>query len=147
MPSHNRKRSIKLAGRKTSISIEDEFWDSIQEIAALEGISIPDLISEIDDARQERILVSAIRLFVLRRSNQSTTSFGGCVVQLIRLARAKTPASEALGKMLDCINLYLATFGDPNVQFYERCRVRIAFAGRAPTNDLTIQFLKTVDKL
>jgi predicted DNA-binding ribbon-helix-helix protein len=147
MQSQNKKRSITLAGRKTSITIEDDFWYALQEIASVQGISISDLIFKIDNDRGQSNLSSAIRVFVLRCSNRPTMSFDRCVDQLVRFTRSKTPADEALGMMIDNLNLYLATFDDPNVRFYERCRVRIVFADRAANNDLTIRFLRKVDQL
>jgi predicted DNA-binding ribbon-helix-helix protein len=59
------KRSIKIAGRKTSVSLEDAFWKAFKEIAAAKGVPIQDLISKINKERQHGNLSSAIRLFVL----------------------------------------------------------------------------------
>jgi predicted DNA-binding ribbon-helix-helix protein len=59
------KRSIVLAGRKTSISLEDGFWDGLREIAERRGESLSKLVSSIDAGRQFSNLSSAIRLFVL----------------------------------------------------------------------------------
>jgi predicted DNA-binding ribbon-helix-helix protein len=62
-----RKRSIHLHGQKTSISLEDEFWSALQEIAALRNERVPDLINAIADQRPDSLnLSSAVRLFVLR---------------------------------------------------------------------------------
>jgi predicted DNA-binding ribbon-helix-helix protein len=147
MLSRNQKRSVKVGDRLTSITIEDDFWHALKEIAAVQGISISDLVLKIDSDRQQRKLSSAIRVFVLRCSNSPTMSFGRCVDRLVQLTRSKTPADETLSKMIHNLNLYLAAFGDPNVRFYERCRVRIAFADKAANNDLAIQFLKRIDNL
>jgi predicted DNA-binding ribbon-helix-helix protein len=59
------KRSIIISGRKTSISLEDEFWDGLREIAALQGVTMSTLVSTIDTNLQHQNLSSAIRLFVL----------------------------------------------------------------------------------
>jgi predicted DNA-binding ribbon-helix-helix protein len=59
------KRSIILAGRKTSVSLEDEFWEGLKEIAAARDIRLADLASKIDSERRHANLSSAIRLFVL----------------------------------------------------------------------------------
>jgi predicted DNA-binding ribbon-helix-helix protein len=59
------KRSIVIAGRKTSISVEDEFWDSLKEIAGERGMTVAAMIGAIDDDRQHANLSSAFRLFVL----------------------------------------------------------------------------------
>ena len=63
-----RKRSLTLRGHRTSVSLEDEFWDVFREIAAKDGIAINALAAEIDAGRDlDTGLASAIRLFVLRR--------------------------------------------------------------------------------
>ena len=59
------KRSIVLAGHKTSVSLEDAFWKGLKEIAALRLTNLSDLIGEIDTQRQHGNLSSAVRLFVL----------------------------------------------------------------------------------
>ncbi len=60
-----RKRSILVAGHKTSISLEDEFWDGLKKIAVARNAGLGALVSEIDSKRQHGNLSSAIRLFVL----------------------------------------------------------------------------------
>ena len=64
-PSLVIKRSIKIAGRKTSVSLEDAFWKAFKEIAATKGVPVTSLVSMIDSGRQSINLSSAIRLFVL----------------------------------------------------------------------------------
>jgi predicted DNA-binding ribbon-helix-helix protein len=63
------KRSIVIAGHKTSVSIEDAFWTALKEIAQLRRQSLAELIGAIDGARQianySGNLSSAIRVFVL----------------------------------------------------------------------------------
>jgi predicted DNA-binding ribbon-helix-helix protein len=59
------KRSVVIAGHKTSISVEDEFWDRLKEIAGERGMSLASMIGAIDDDRKHANLSSAIRLFVL----------------------------------------------------------------------------------
>ena len=59
------KRSIVIAGHKTSVSIEDAFWDSLKEIAGERGMTLAELVAAIDAKRQHANLSSAIRLFVL----------------------------------------------------------------------------------
>ena len=61
-----KKRSIIIAKHKTSISLEDEFWDSLREIAKASGEPVSQLISDINKGRQSTNLSSAMRLFVLR---------------------------------------------------------------------------------
>jgi predicted DNA-binding ribbon-helix-helix protein len=59
------KRSIVVAGHKTSVSLEDEFWSALKEIAGGRDVTLSDLVAAIDSERQQGNLSSAIRLFVL----------------------------------------------------------------------------------
>ena len=59
------KRSVVLRGHKTSISVEDAFWNSVKKIAASGQMSVSELISAIDSERHHGNLSSSIRLFVL----------------------------------------------------------------------------------
>jgi predicted DNA-binding ribbon-helix-helix protein len=59
------KRSIVIAGHKTSVSLEDAFWDALKEIAAHRKATLSDLVASIDASRTQGNLSSAIRLFVL----------------------------------------------------------------------------------
>jgi predicted DNA-binding ribbon-helix-helix protein len=65
MKSAIAKRSIVLSGRKTSISLEPDFWDAVKEIAKLREKAVADLVTEIDERRTIGNLSSAVRLFVL----------------------------------------------------------------------------------
>ncbi len=61
-----RKRSVRLYGHRTSLSVEDAFWDKVNEIAERDGKSITVLVTEIDKARgAKQNMSSAVRLFVL----------------------------------------------------------------------------------
>ena len=62
------KRSVKLSGRQTSVTLEDAFWDAFKEIATAQGTTISQLIATINTERHKghhSNLSSAIRLFVL----------------------------------------------------------------------------------
>jgi predicted DNA-binding ribbon-helix-helix protein len=59
------KRSIVIAGHKTSVSLEDAFWRGLKEIALSRRVTLSDLVAAIDGERQLGNLSSAIRLFVL----------------------------------------------------------------------------------
>jgi predicted DNA-binding ribbon-helix-helix protein len=59
------KRSIVIDGRKTSIGIEDDYWDSLKEIARQRNETVSRLVTRIDKERKSANLSSAIRLFVL----------------------------------------------------------------------------------
>jgi predicted DNA-binding ribbon-helix-helix protein len=59
------KRSIVIEGHKTSVSLEDAFWQGLKQIAAARGMTLSDLVAAIDRERKQGNLSSAIRLYVL----------------------------------------------------------------------------------
>jgi predicted DNA-binding ribbon-helix-helix protein len=59
------KRSIVVASHKTSVSLEDAFWNALKEIARARHMTLSALVAEIDAQRQLGNLSSALRLFVL----------------------------------------------------------------------------------
>jgi predicted DNA-binding ribbon-helix-helix protein len=59
------KRSIVIAGHKTSVSLEDAFWKGLKDIAVGRRTTLSDLVASIDSGRHHGNLSSAIRLFVL----------------------------------------------------------------------------------
>lgn len=64
--SRPEKRSLTLAGHRTSVSLEPEFWRAFRDIAAERGVALNALAAEIDAARADGTgLATAIRLFVL----------------------------------------------------------------------------------
>lgn len=66
-----RKFSVVIANRHTtSISLEEEFYQALRELAAEQGLTINALITEIDNTRQTANLSSALRLYVLRQLQQ-----------------------------------------------------------------------------
>ena len=76
------KRSIRIHGRKTSVSLENEFWDGLHEIARFEETSVPALLDQINEERDNVNLSSAIRLFVYdyfrtRMEKEDTKSVDG----------------------------------------------------------------------
>ena len=58
------KRSVTIAGHRTSVSLEPLFWQSLKELADEEGLSLNALITRIDSTRETN-LSSALRLYVL----------------------------------------------------------------------------------
>jgi len=64
------KRSIVVAGRKTSVSLEDAFWEGLKEIARARRVTLSDLVGGIDTGREHGNLSSALRLFVLSHYQQ-----------------------------------------------------------------------------
>jgi len=59
------KRSIVIAGHKTSVSLEDAFWKGLKEISNQRGTTLSKLVASIDSDRRHGNLSSGIRLFVL----------------------------------------------------------------------------------
>jgi predicted DNA-binding ribbon-helix-helix protein len=59
------KRSIVIAGHKTSVSLEDAFWSGLKDIATSRDLTLSELVATIDTDRRQGNLSSAIRLFVL----------------------------------------------------------------------------------
>jgi len=59
------KRSIVIAGHKTSVSLEDAFWQALKEIASNRQMNLSDVVASIDTGRHQGNLSSAIRLYVL----------------------------------------------------------------------------------
>ncbi len=59
------KRSLTVAGHRTSISLEEAFWRGLRDIAAGRGLSVSALVAEVDRGRGPSNLSSALRVFVL----------------------------------------------------------------------------------
>ncbi len=76
MPAEIRKRSVTIAGHRTSVSIETAFWRSLTAIAEQRGVTLGHLIAEIDRARTGN-LSSAIRVFVLHETRAGAEAAGG----------------------------------------------------------------------
>ncbi|MGD9501797.1 MAG: ribbon-helix-helix domain-containing protein [Methyloceanibacter sp.] len=73
-PSRN-KRSLTIARHRTSVTLEDAFWESLGEIARADGKSVAELVGEIDRRRSASTnrnlsLSAAIRLYVLERAKR-----------------------------------------------------------------------------
>ena len=66
MPLH--KRSFSLAGHRTSVALEQEFWDALEVLAAVRGLALSALVAEVDAARAgSQPLASALRITALLR--------------------------------------------------------------------------------
>lgn len=72
------KRSFQIRGHRTSISLEDEFWDALQEMAAERDVSLSQLVAEIDTARDATAtsLSGAIRLAILGYYREAAAKSG-----------------------------------------------------------------------
>lgn len=60
-----RKRSLAISGHRTSVSLEEPFWEALRLIAGVKCVPVARLVCEIDAVRGKTSLSSAIRLFVL----------------------------------------------------------------------------------
>ena len=61
------KRSLEIAGHRTSVSLEDAFWRELRAIAQSHNQSVASLVANVDAARGEANLSSALRVFVLEQ--------------------------------------------------------------------------------
>jgi predicted DNA-binding ribbon-helix-helix protein len=68
------KRSVNLDGHKTSVSLENAFWDALKQIATVEKIAVHELIFKVNNERKRGGLSSALRLFVLERYRQQAAA-------------------------------------------------------------------------
>jgi predicted DNA-binding ribbon-helix-helix protein len=64
------KRSVTIAGHRTSLSLEPEFWAALRDLAKARGWSLARLIGEIDRGRAGRNLSSAVRVFLLAEAGR-----------------------------------------------------------------------------
>jgi predicted DNA-binding ribbon-helix-helix protein len=93
------KRSIVIAGHKTSVSLEDAFWKGLKDIAGDRDITLSDLVASIDTDRRHGNLSSAIRLFVLdhyRGQNHNESLPNGSTSRDMIGTRATPTTSSAL---------------------------------------------------
>lgn len=64
-PSSIKKRSVVIGGRKTSVSLENEFWDEVRNIARARGQGITDYVASVVEGYEGHNVSSALRLSVL----------------------------------------------------------------------------------
>ena len=68
-----RKRSLTIAGHRTSLSLEEAFWRALKEQARAEGLSLAALVGRIDRERRGN-LSSAVRVYILERAREASAS-------------------------------------------------------------------------
>src|SRR3977135_2228929 len=107
-------RSIVVAGHKTSVSLEEAFWNGMKEISGLRNMTLSELVGEIDSNRQQGNLSSAIRLFVL---------------DYFRTRAMPAAAPDARAPALIHCTFYKATLN-------KRVRCPAAFRAPRPTTDI-----------
>jgi predicted DNA-binding ribbon-helix-helix protein len=86
----NIKRSIVRNGQKTSVSLEQEFWEALREIASSQNTKLTTLVQKIDAGRVGTNLSSAIRVFVF---NHQRAQLAGAQVRLIEAEKTKDHTS------------------------------------------------------
>jgi predicted DNA-binding ribbon-helix-helix protein len=82
MKSAITKRSVVIGGHKTSVSLEEPFWNAVREIAGSQQVTVSSLLRQIDLERRNSNLSSAIRVYVLEnvRSQTGTVQHNGARV-------------------------------------------------------------------
>lgn len=68
------KRSVVIGGHKTSVSLEEPFWNEVRAIAGLEQVSVSNLLRKIDRERHNANLSSAIRVYVLEHVREQANA-------------------------------------------------------------------------
>lgn len=71
------KRSVVISGHKTSVSLEDAFWNGLKEISKSHNMTLSDMVANIDSHRHHGNLSSTIRLFVLEQARAQFESAAG----------------------------------------------------------------------
>ena len=90
------KRSVKIDGHTTSVSLEDAFWKALKEIAGGRDMTLADLIASIDTKREHANLSSAIRQFILNYFRIQINETGARnVLPAVETARPAKFAQEA----------------------------------------------------
>ena len=92
MKSPVSKRSIVIAGHKTSVSLEDAFWKGLKEIASDRDVTLSEMVAAIDSGRPVGNLSSAIRLFVLDHYRTMLGSVAGMRSPDVEMA-AQSPSA------------------------------------------------------
>jgi predicted DNA-binding ribbon-helix-helix protein len=73
------KRSFSIRGHRTSVSLEEPFWQALKEAAARDHLSLAALIARIDESRGDAGLSSAVRVWILMdaRKGGAAVSYDG----------------------------------------------------------------------
>jgi predicted DNA-binding ribbon-helix-helix protein len=85
------KRSIVIGGHKTSVSLEDEFWNGLKQVAASRSVTLSELVGTIDLNRKNANLSSTLRLFLLDHYR----------TQALRAESGSRPRSEASARAFE----------------------------------------------
>ncbi|MEJ0063529.1 MAG: ribbon-helix-helix domain-containing protein [Alphaproteobacteria bacterium] len=63
------KRTIRLAGHNTSVALESEFWRALERLASQRGLTLAQLVAEVDSGRTSAGLASALRVMALKNAS------------------------------------------------------------------------------
>jgi len=88
------KRSIVIGGHKTSVSLEDPFWDELKKIAHARSVTLSELVANIDGGRKQSNLSSAIRQFVLEYFQNAKKRDDGMDTQHVAISGYATSGAE-----------------------------------------------------
>ena len=88
------KRSVVIGGHKTSVSLEEPFWNEVRSIAEASRVSVSNLLQKIDGERQNANLSSAIRVYVLQHVREQVNNSANRSEPVT--ARASTPMGLGL---------------------------------------------------
>jgi predicted DNA-binding ribbon-helix-helix protein len=91
------KRSIVIAGHKTSVSLEDAFWKGLKAIAAGRAMTLSRLVAAIEGERRHGNLSSAIRLYVLDHYRTQVNGIRRDVVDMPTAPLAMRPELKSSG--------------------------------------------------
>jgi predicted DNA-binding ribbon-helix-helix protein len=88
------KRSLTIAGHRTSLSLEPEFWSALRHQATQRGTSIAALAAEIDAGRGARNLSSAIRVWLLREASRTAEPIATETPEVRAESRVASPPAD-----------------------------------------------------
>ena len=94
------KRSIVINGHKTSVSLEDAFWTDLKKIAQDRQVTLSELVTKIDGAREQSNLSSAIRVFVLNHFHLARGTGHGLAGERNQLKRGRFVVTRPHGSEL-----------------------------------------------
>jgi predicted DNA-binding ribbon-helix-helix protein len=88
------KRSIVIGGHKTSVSLEDPFWDELKKIAHARQVTLSELVANIDGGRKQSNLSSTIRQFVLEHFQNAKKRVDEMDTQHVAISDYATSGAE-----------------------------------------------------
>ena len=107
------KRSIVVSGHKTSVSLEDAFWNALKEIAKARNVTLSELVAAIDGERQHENLSSTIRLFVLGVYRKQLADLKGIRQRQRQIQRAQVEIDPDSPGLLRALALVLSQKVEP----------------------------------